>query len=316
MMDGEFEPAYIKLVHSGELQDRVAAAFLHLANCDLCAWECQVDRQAGGLGVCRSGVKARLRSYGPHLGEEDALRGWRGSGTIFFVRCNMRCQFCQNYDISQNDTGEELEPDGLAAIMLELQDLGCHNINLVSPSHIVPQILAAVWIAAEKGLRLPVVYNTGGYDSLSALRLLDGVIDIYMPDMKYASQQIARKYSKTPHYPQSNQAAVKEMYKQVGNLQIDVQGLAKRGLLIRHLVLPYDLAGTAEIVHFLAEEISPDTYLNLMDQYHPAFNVSQYPNQFPKLRRPVTSQEYQAALQLAQEAGLHRIDGRRSRSET
>jgi putative pyruvate formate lyase activating enzyme len=311
MMDDGFEPAYIKLVHSGAMQERVAEAVQHMAKCDLCAWECRVDRNAGVLGVCRSGVKARLSSYGPHLGEEDPLRGWRGSGTIFFARCNMRCQFCQNYDISQTDNGEELEPNGLAAIMLELQNAGCHNINLVSPSHVVPQILAAIWIAAQDGLRLPIVYNTGGYDSLSALRLLDGVIDIYMPDMKYASQQTARAYSKVPHYPQSNQAAVKEMYRQVGDLEIDAQGLAKQGLLVRHLVLPNGLAGTAEIVHFLTEEISSDTYLNLMDQYRPAFNVSQYPNQFPKLRRPVTSQEYQAALQLAQAAGLHRFDERR-----
>ena len=309
-MDDEFEPAYLQLVHSGELQERLAAAFQHIVKCDLCAWECQVDRKAGRLGVCRSGVKARLSSYGPHLGEEDPLRGWRGSGTIFFSRCNLRCQFCQNFDISQTDNGEEVEPDWLAAIMLELQDLGCHNINLVSPSHVVPQIIAAIWRAAQSGLRLPIVYNTGGYDSLSALRLLDGVIDIYMPDMKYASQQTARAYSKIPHYPQSNQAAVKEMHRQVGDLQIDAQGLAKRGVLVRHLVLPNNLAGTAEIVHFLAEEISPDTYLNLMDQYHPAFNVSRNPNQFPKLKRPVTSQEYRAALRLAQDAGLHRLDER------
>ena len=313
MMDDEFKPAYLKLVRSGEMQERVAMAYQLMGKCDLCAWECQVDRQAGSLGMCRSGVKARLSSYGPHLGEEDPLRGWRGSGTIFFARCNMRCQFCQNYHISQTDAGEELKPNDLAAIMLELQNLGCHNINLVSPSHVVPQTLAAIWIAAQNGLRLPVVYNTGGYDSLSALRLLDGVIDIYMHDIKYASQQIARAYSKIPHYPHSNQIAVKEMYRQVGDLQIDRQGLAKRGLLVRHLVLPNDLAGTAEIVHFLAEEISADTYLNLMDQYRPAFNVSQYPNRFPRLSRPVTSQEYQAALQLAQSAGLHRLDERRSR---
>jgi putative pyruvate formate lyase activating enzyme len=313
-MVDEFEPAYLNLVSSGELQERVVTAFQNLAKCDLCAWECQADRTAGRLGVCRSGVKARLSSYGPHLGEEDPLRGWRGSGTIFFSRCNMRCQFCQNYDISQTDTGEEVEPNDLAAIMLKLQDMGCHNINLVSPSHVVPQIMKSVLIAAQSGLRLPIVYNTGGYDSLSALRLLEDVIDIYMPDMKYASQQIARMYSKIPHYPQSNQVAVKEMHRQVGDLQIDISGLAKRGLLVRHLVLPNSLAGTAEIVHFLAEEISPDTYLNLMDQYHPAFNVSQHPNQFPKLGRPITSQEYQAAHKLAQSAGLHRFDERRSGS--
>jgi putative pyruvate formate lyase activating enzyme len=314
MIDDTFEPAYLRLTRCGKMQERVASAFQHMVKCDLCAWECQVDRQAGNLGICRSGTKARISSYGPHLGEEDPLRGWRGSGTIFFARCNMRCQFCQNYDISQTEAGEELESDQLAAIMLELQNSGCHNINLVSPSHVVPPILAAIWSAAQNGLCLPIVYNTGGYDSLCTLHLLDGVIDIYMPDMKYASSPIARKYSKIPHYPQSNQAAVKEMHRQVGELQVDAQGLAKRGLLVRHLVLPNGLAGTAEIVRFLAEEISPDTYLNLMDQYHPAFNVSQYPNQFPKLRRPVTRQEYQTARELALAAGLHRFDERRWQS--
>jgi putative pyruvate formate lyase activating enzyme len=294
------------------MQQRVGMAFQHLTKCDLCAWECGVNRQAGVLGVCRSGVRARISSYGPHLGEEDPLRGWRGSGTIFFARCNMRCQYCQNHAISQADSGEEIEPEGLAAIMLELQNAGCHNINLVSPSHVVPQIMAAIMLAAQNGLRLPVVYNSGGYDSISALRLLDGVIDIYMPDMKYASQQTARAYSRIPHYPQSNQAAVKEMHRQVGDLQIDARGLAKRGLLVRHLVLPNGLAGTAEIVRFLADEISANTYLNLMDQYRPAYLVPQYPNRFPKLRRPITAQEYQAALALAQAAGLHRFDERRS----
>jgi putative pyruvate formate lyase activating enzyme len=311
-MDEHFEPAYLRLTRCGEMQQRVGMAFQHLTKCDLCAWECGVNRQAGVLGVCRSGVRARISSYGPHLGEEDPLRGWRGSGTIFFARCNMRCQYCQNHAISQADSGEEIEPEGLAAIMLELQNAGCHNINLVSPSHFVPQIMAAVMLAAQNGLRLPVVYNSGGYDSISALRLLDGVIDIYMPDMKYASQQTARAYSRIPHYPQSNQAAVKEMHRQVGDLQIDARGLAKRGLLVRHLVLPNGLAGTAEIVRFLADEISANTYLNLMDQYRPAYLVPQYPNRFPKLRRPITAQEYQAALALAQAAGLHRFDERRS----
>ncbi len=308
----DFEPAYLRLTRSGEMQQRVAIAFQHLARCNLCAWECGVNRQAGVLGVCHSGIRARISSFGPHLGEEDPLRGWRGSGTIFFARCNMRCQYCQNYDISQADSGEEIEPEGLSAIMLELQSAGCHNINLVSPSHVVPQIMAAILLAAQNGLRLPVVYNSGGYDSIGALRLLDGVIDIYMPDMKYASLQTARAYSRIPHYPQSNQAAVKEMHRQVGDLQIDASGLAKRGLLVRHLVLPNGLAGTAKIVRFLAAEISPDTYLNLMDQYRPAYNVRQYSNRFPRLHRPITAQEYQAARALALAAGLHRFDERRS----
>jgi putative pyruvate formate lyase activating enzyme len=309
--DKHFEPAYLSLLHSGELQERARQAYEHLACCDLCAWECRVNRSAGVFGVCRTGAKARVSSYGPHLGEEDPLRGWRGSGTIFIARCNLRCQFCQNSDISQGEAGEEIEPEELARMMLELQRAGCHNINLVSPSHVVPQILSAVLLAARNGLRLPIVYNTGGYDSLAALRLLDGVIDIYMPDMKYASQQIARNYSKIPHYPESNRAAVREMHRQVGDLQINEQGLAERGLLVRHLVLPNGLAGTAEIVQFLAQEISADTYLNLMDQYRPAYQARQYPNKFPKLARPINRAEYQAALELARQAGLHRLDQRR-----
>jgi len=303
-----FEPAYLRLLRSGELAQRVSQAYERLSQCDLCGWGCGVDRRAGKLGVCRTGERARVSSYGPHLGEEDPLRGWRGSGTIFFSRCNLRCQFCQNYDISQTDAGEEVEPQELAAMMLELQAYGCHNINLVSPSHVVPQILAAVLIAAQAGLRLPLVYNTGGYDSLTALRLLDGVIDIYMPDMKYASAQIARYYSKVPHYPEVNQAAVREMHRQVGDLQMDEHGLARRGLLVRHLILPNGLAGTAEIVRFLAEEISKNTYLNLMDQYRPAYKAAQY----PKINRRITRQEYDEAVRLAHQAGLYRLDQRRS----
>jgi putative pyruvate formate lyase activating enzyme len=302
-----FEPAYLKLLRSGELAQRVAQAHTMLARCCFCGWECGVDRLAGKLGICRTGESVKVSSSNPHMGEEDPLRGWRGSGTIFFTRCNLHCQFCQNHDISQTDEGDEVEPQALAATMLELQYQGCHNINLVSPSHVVPQILAAVLIAAQAGLHLPLVYNTGGYDSLECLVILDGVIDLYMPDMKYASAQIARHYSKIPNYPQVNQAAVREMHRQVGDLQMDENGLAERGLLVRHLVLPNGLAGTPEIVRFLAEQISTDTYLNLMDQYRPAFNA----RQFPKLNRPITFQEYQAAVEMAGAAGLHRLDQRK-----
>jgi putative pyruvate formate lyase activating enzyme len=301
-----FAPAYLRLLETGELQCRVAAAYERLGSCDLCPRACQVDRRAGKRGVCGIAEQARVSSYGPHLGEENPLRGRRGSGTIFFTRCNLKCQFCQNHDISQTDAGEAIEPQDLAAIMIELQTLGCHNINLVSPSHVVPPILAATLIAAQTGLRLPLVYNTGGYDALPTLALLDGVIDIYMPDMKYASAQVALYYSKVRDYPQVNQAAVKEMHRQVGDLQIDAQGLATRGLLVRHLILPHNLAGTEAIVRFLAEEISRDTYLNLMDQYRPAFNARQFPN----LARPITSQEYAEAVSMAQAAGLRRLDRR------
>ena len=300
----EIEPAYIKLLQTGELQARVQEAYTHLEDCDLCAWECGINRRDGKLGICRTGEIARVSSFGPHMGEEDPLRGWRGSGTIFFSRCNLHCQFCQNHDISQTDSGDAFQPEELATMMLELQAYGCHNINLVSPSHVVPQIMAGLLIAAQAGLHLPLVYNTGGYDSLASLRLLDGLVDIYMPDMKYASARIARHYSKIPNYPEANQAAVREMYRQVGDLQINESGLATRGLLVRHLVMPNNLAGTDEIVRFLAEDISPNTYLNLMDQYRPAFKA----NQYPKLNRRIKPQEYDNAVRIALESGLNRLD--------
>lgn len=303
MTTPSFEPAYLKLLANGQLAERVKIAAGRLSPCTMCPWSCRADRRQGKKGICQTGERARVSSYGPHLGEENPLRGWRGSGTIFFNRCNMRCQYCQNYDISQMDHGEEVEPQELAAIMLELQQVGCHNINFVTPSHVVPQILAAVLIAAQAGLRLPLVYNSGGYDAVETLRLLDGVVDIYMPDMKYAGERIARHYSKVRDYPRLNQAAVREMHRQVGNLQIDGCGLATRGLLVRHLALPNGLAGTGEVVHFLAEEISTDTYLNLMDQYRPAYNA----RQFPKLNRPLKAEEFAQAVCLARDAGLHRF---------
>lgn len=302
----EFEPAYLKLFRNGELGQRVLKAYAMLEACHVCAWGCQVNRRAGELGRCHTGELARVSSYAPHFGEEDPLRGWGGSGTIFFSRCNLRCQYCQNHEISQTDAGLELEPQEIAALMLELQSEGCHNINLVSPSHVVPQILAALWIAARAGLKIPLVYNTGGYDSLETLALLDGVVDIYMPDMKYADPKIAEKYSGIPNYPGINQAAVKEMHRQVGDLQLDEQGIAQRGLLVRHLVLPENLAGTEQIVHFLANEISKDTYLNLMDQYRPVYKAHHY----PELSRTITAAEFQQAVVLAHQAGLHRLDQR------
>jgi len=300
------EAAYLNCLASGDLSQRVDQAYQLLTRCCLCAWECGVNRRAGKVGVCKTGERARVSSYGPHSGEEDPLRGWRGSGTIFFSSCNMHCQFCQNHEISQSALGYEVEPEGLAAIMLELQSSGSHNINLVSPSHVVPQILAAVLIAAKAGLRLPLVYNTGGYDSIEALNLLEGVIDIYMPDMKYASSQVARHYSKIPHYAEINRAAVCEMHRQVGDLMIDERGLATRGLLVRHLVLPNGVAGSVEIFQFLASEISPNTYINIMTQYRPAFNASQ----FPKISRRPNQREFHAAYEAAREAGLHRLEER------
>ncbi|MGD2144942.1 MAG: radical SAM protein [Anaerolineae bacterium] len=303
-----FEPAYLRLHHSGELRERVHAACGRLQACDLCGRECGVDRYAE-TGACNSGVRAVVASHGPHFGEEDPLRGYRGSGTIFLAWCNLSCQYCQNYDISQLGHGREVEPEALAAMMLSLQEQGCHNINLVSPSHVVAPILTAVLIAAESGLHLPLVWNTGGYDSLPALRLLDGVVDIYMPDMKYADAGAGLKYSKVRDYPEINQRAVKEMFRQVADLVLDERGIAQRGLLVRHLVLPGGLAGTAKVARFLAEEISRNTYINIMDQYRPCHRATG----LPPLDRHITRKEYEKAVQQAHRAGLHRFDRREPR---
>ena len=308
MVSTAFEPAYLALLRSSELKRRVQAAYERLHACDFCGRECRVDRHEH-IGSCKTGVRAVVTSYHPHLGEEYPLRGWRGSGTIFFAWCNLNCQFCQNYDISQLGHGQKIEPEELAAMMLSLQAQGCHNINLVSPTHVVPQIMAAVLIAAQAGLSLPLVYNTGGYDSLVALALLDGMVDIYMPDMKYANAETAHKYSKVKAYPTVNQVAVKEMHRQVGDLVLDENGIALRGLLVRHLVLPDELAGTAEITRFLAEEVSRDTYINIMDQYRPCYKAAE----LPPLDRPITRAEYEQAVQQAREVGLHRFDKREPR---
>jgi putative pyruvate formate lyase activating enzyme len=303
--DDEFRPAYLTLLASDELDRRVARAWTHLEDCDLCGRYCHVNRLETIKGaVCRTGERAVIHSYGAHHGEEDPLRGWAGSGTIFFSWCNLRCVFCLNWEINQKGIGRETEPAEVAGMMLALQDAGCRNINLVTPSHVVAQILAAVAIAARRGLRLPLVYNTGGYDSPEALALLDGVIDIYMPDMKYGDSETAHHYSKVRDYWEVNQAAVREMHRQVGDLQIDERGLARRGLLVRHLVLPGDIANTENVVAFLAREISRNTYLNLMDQYSPCYRAWDY----PPLDRPITGEEYERALARAHAYGLHRLD--------
>jgi len=301
------EPAYVRLLQRGELRDRARQAWGRLADCDLCPRDCHVNRLQSATGaVCRTGERALVASFGPHFGEESCLVGRHGSGTIFFSWCNLRCQFCQNYDISQLGAGREVEPEEIAAMMLALQARGCHNINFVTPSHVVPQILAAVAIAGERGLHIPLVYNTGGYDALVSLTLLDGIVDIYMPDMKYADESLARRYSKVRNYPAINQVAVKEMHRQVGDLVCDDEGIARRGLLVRHLVLPDGMAGTADIVRFLANAISPNTFLNVMDQYRPRFNACD----FRELNRPITRNEYREAIRLAEVAGLCRIEGR------
>jgi len=304
-MKPDFEPAYVRLLSGSELSARVTSAYRHLEDCDLCARYCRVNRRRTTKGaVCRTGERAVVHSFGPHHGEEAPLRGSKGSGTIFFSWCNLRCVFCQNWEISQKGIGREVEPDELAAMMLALQRDGCHNINLVTPSHVVAQILAAVAIAARQGLRLPLVYNTGGYDSLEALALLDRVVDIYMPDMKYGDSETAHRSSHVRNYWEVNRAAVKEMHRQVGGLVVSDEGLARRGLLVRHLVLPGDLANTDRVLAFIATEISRDTYLNLMSQYHPCYRAWDY----PPLDRPVTREEFDRALAAAAKHGLHRLD--------
>jgi putative pyruvate formate lyase activating enzyme len=301
----ESAPAYIALYQRGVLHERILLAKEHLKQCDLCARYCGVDRTLK-LGACNTGMQARVASFNPHQGEEEPLRGWCGSGTIFFACCNLRCQYCQNYEISQGVAGEEVSTSELAGIMLWLQKVGCHNINLVSPSHVVAQILEALPLAIEGGLHLPLVYNTGGYDSLEALRLLDGVIDIYMPDMKYSDAKIARRMSKIGKYPGVNRAAVREMHRQVGDLQIDNQGVAQRGLLIRHLVLPNGQAGSRAILKFIAEEISRDSYINIMGQYRPAYHADEY----PAVNRRARPKEVAKVYRMAEELGLKRLDSK------
>jgi putative pyruvate formate lyase activating enzyme len=299
------EPGYLRLLRSGELVRRVHAAYERLKACRLCPWACGVNRLAGKRGTCRTGALPLVSSYGPHYGEEVPLVGYGGSGTIFFAGCNLRCIYCQNYQISHGLQGDETEEQDLARMMLELQDQGCHNINLVSPSHVVPQVLAAVALAAESGLRLPIVYNTGGYDLPETLRLLDGVVDIYMPDAKYAASAVGRALSGVRNYPAVNRAMIREAYRQVGNLAADARGVATRGLLVRHLVLPNGLSGTQAVMRFLSEEVSRHTYVNIMAQYRPCYHADEN----PLLARRITKDEYQQALDDAQAAGLYRLDG-------
>ncbi len=273
----DFVPAYLKAYELGLLTERAKAAQELLHPCKVCPRDCQVNRLENKAGVCKTGRYARVSSAFPHLGEEDCLRGWRGSGTIFFAGCNLGCVFCQNYEISQLGDGQELDADQLAAVMLRLQAAGCHNINFVTPEHVVPQILEALLSAIPKGLRLPLVYNTGAYDSLESIRLMDGVVDIYMPDFKLWDAQACAKYLRARDYPEAARRAIKAMHEQVGVLIVDEDGLALRGVLVRHLVMPGLIQDTQSILHWLASALSPDTYVNLMGQYHPAHKAETEP---------------------------------------
>ncbi|TYO92745.1 putative pyruvate formate lyase activating enzyme [Desulfallas thermosapovorans DSM 6562] len=296
-------PGYIKLLKNKVLPHRVEQARRHFASCNLCPHDCGVNRREK-LGFCRATDKVVLSSYGPHRGEEPPLVGKRGSGTVFFGYCNMRCVFCQNYELSFGGEGELVTSVRLAEIMLELQDFyRCHNINLVTPTHFVPNILEAVLLAAERGLRLPLVYNCGGYEKLETLALMEGVIDIYMPDFKYNRPERGKKYSGVKDYPAAVKRSLKEMDRQVGGLKTDNMGIAYRGLLIRHLVMPGGVEDTKEILMFIKEELSPGCLVNLMDQYYPAHQAHRY----LEISRRISQEEYREALEYAQKLGLNLV---------
>lgn len=306
----DFEPAYMSLYRSGELKRRVKKAIQSLTDCHVCPRDCAVNRLEGKTAACKTGRYAKVASAFPHFGEEDCLRGWNGSGTIFFSMCNLRCVFCQNHDVSQDGIGEVVFPEQLAMLMLRLQAQGCHNINFVTPEHVVPQLLEALIIAFEKGLRLPIIYNTSAYDSMESLELLDGVVDIYMPDFKFWDDRLSLRYLKAKDYPEAARRVIREMHRQVGDLKFDEHGIAKRGVLVRHLVMPGFPEQSAAILNYLSE-ISPNMYVNVMDQYYPAGKVNA--EKYAEINMHTPRQEYLDAVQLARQNGL-RIDERIPRS--
>jgi len=289
-----FTPAYQKLLKNGGFSYRIAKADKILSNCTLCPRRCQVNRLKGEKGFCKSGNQLIIAHYGPHFGEEPPLTGMHGAGTIFFTHCNLKCSFCQNYQISHKGIGYPVTEKKLAEIMLDLQGVGCHNIDLVTPSHFLPFILKAIFIAATQGLKIPLVYNSSGYESTDTLKLLDGIIDIYLPDWKYAEENLAQKYSQAPDYPQVCELAIKEMYQQVGDLIVDVNGIAQRGLIIRHLVLPNHWENSKKVLLQIAKNFSPSTRLSLMAQYAPKFKAKEH----PLINRPLRAEEYWAVKEL------------------
>jgi putative pyruvate formate lyase activating enzyme len=300
------EPGYIALYRSGELERRVSALEARLAECDICPRECGVNRLKGKHGHCSSGSLAIVSSVCAHHGEEPVLSGSRGSGTIFFANCNMRCVYCQNFQISQDPKaqhGNKIETHILAERMLYLQnELGCHNINLVTPSHFVPQIVRAVYEAVPRGLHLPLVYNTSSYDSLKTIKELDGVISIYLADLRYASNENGLKYSHARGYVDAARAAIKEMYRQIGNLVLNDDGIAQKGLIVRLLILPNGIAGSEESLKWLVSEVSPEVSMSIMSQYYPAHKAARY--RYPELARKITPEEYAAVTGLVEKMGI------------
>ena len=300
----KFEPIYLKTARDRRLREKINQSRNLLRSCTLCLRECQVDRLSGDTGDCETGEKAKVSSYNPHFGEEAPLVGFHGSGTIFFTHCNLLCNFCQNYDISHEGRGSEVTASQLASTMLILQNNGCHNINLVTPTHVVPQILQALDIAIDGGLKIPLVYNTSGYDKVETLDLLDGIIDIYMPDFKFWDPKVADLTCNAPDYPDSARLALAEMFRQVGDLTLDERGIATRGLLVRHLVLPSGMAGTSQVMEFIAQNISKDTYVNIMAQYRPCGKA----HHVDGLSEPLSLVEYDKAVAETKTAGITRLD--------
>jgi putative pyruvate formate lyase activating enzyme len=308
----DYTPSYL-LTYETErhlFQEKVERALEVLRNCEVCPRNCHINRLEDRTAVCRSGRYSYVASAFPHFGEEDCLRGWRGSGTIFFSFCNLKCVFCQNFDISWEGNGKVFTPEQLAGVMIHLQEGGCHNINFVTPEHVVPQIIEAIPIAINRGLNLPIVYNTSAYDSMHSLRLLEGIVDIYMPDFKFWDGELSFFYMSARDYPATARAAIREMHRQVGPLIFDNDGLALKGLLVRHLVMPNGVSHTREIFRFIANEISRDTYINVMDQYRPWGRVLKKPEKYQAINRGTTSSEHAEALAIAREEGLYRIDQR------
>ena len=295
-------PGYIELHRRGELEKRITSLKKILKECSLCPRKCGIDRLKGEVGICQGGAELMVSSASSHFGEEPPLVGSHGSGTIFLTHCNLRCVFCQNYDISHLGVGRITSSSDMAGVMLRLQRIGCHNINFVSPTHFVPQIVASLPEAIDSGLKVPLVFNCGGYESLEVIRLLSGIIDIYMPDVKYSDGRIAKRYSEAPDYPEVVKEVLLEMYHQVGDLKVDTDGIAESGLLIRHLVMPEDLSGTKDLMDFIAQRISKNSYVNIMAQYRPMYKA----NDFQELRRRITAMEYLTAKNFAKKAGLHR----------
>ena len=310
-----FEPAYLSAHCRGELDARAGFALKELADCCACPRNCHVNRLKDNELICRTGRHAIVSSAFAHFGEEDCLRGSKGSGTLFFGGCNLRCVFCQNWDISQEAAGKASTAEYIASLMLALQEQGCHNINLVTPEHVAPQVIEALAIAIPAGLRLPIVYNTSAYDALSSLGLLDGLIDIYMPDFKFWTKESARRLVKAKDYPDRAREAILEMHRQVGDLRFGSDGLARRGLLVRYLVMPGQQDEACAIFRWLADHVSPDTYVNIMGQYRPAYQLRGHgvkgrPDKYPDIDRRPYRAELDAAYEAAREAGLWRFDER------